>query len=652
VIANLGLNINNIGPAVQGRRIENSNYGTLQEEKREAPQGHGASDIDVGALLNGIGNILGQAQEGQAHKPASGLDQIIGGLQENGQTELASTVTAGPPAESKTTSQEPALAPASVHPASQNATVSFELLNTQKSTQTSTEIAAAVTVIAGGAPAPEIGVAASSLSSPASLNSTTLTTDGLIATSAVATAGPAVIVQAGSGGNDTITAISSGTLTRDGLVAATTTSAAGSAVGVIAGGETNAPVAATSTASVLVGGGASEQHAAASTVAVIAGGVATGHPAATEVSSGTSMKAGLIATTSIPAPGTAIAVSAGENLQAGAQAESSAPPAASINSATLTKDGLIATTSIPGPGSTVTVKAGGEQAAGASASSGPASINSVTLAHDGLVGATSTTAAGSPIAVSAGGPPAANVQQAPSLSSAPPSIDSATLTKDDLIATVSVSAPGPAVTVLAGGDVSNVTAQAVGESTCNQCVCKCGIGAFPMNPPHAQPFQLQTMSMGSMPAAAAVGSTLSTVASVVTVVAGGSGVSNQAQAESTSAPPPIDSATLTTTNLIATTAMDALPPAITVVMSGSEMTAVPTSSSILTSLPPKVEASIVPFSSAPPIAQSQVAGPSVPTPVSSQTEQPIVLPFDISTVVLQSKITVNLGRRAARATVR
>lgn len=60
------------------------------------------------------------------------------------------------------------------------------------------------------------------------------------------------------------------------------------------------------------------------------------------------------------------------------------------------------------------------------------------------------------------------------------------------------------------------------------------------------------------------------------------------------------------------------------------------------------------------IASGDGAGSSEVPPAATVTAQPQVdgslgqagLPFDISTVVLESKVTVNLGRRRARATGR
>jgi hypothetical protein len=78
------------------------------------------------------------------------------------------------------------------------------------------------------------------------------------------------------------------------------------------------------------------------------------------------------------------------------------------------------------------------------------------------------------------------------------------------------------------------------------------------------------------------------------------------------------------------------------------------------SISPSVEVSLAPASSATSssstpqattsaVAQSQVAANApAPTAVRDSSAQP--LPFDISTVALQSRVTVNLGRRLAKPT--
>ena len=350
---------------------------------------------------------------------------------------------------------------------------------------------------------------------------------------------------------------------------------------------------------------------------------------------------GIIATGSVAAAGSAVTVLAGQGGNATAAAASNANESAvvviaggSSTALAAAATGHVGTTTTGNAGNTVGVIAGGAPPAG---TQGAASINSAALTRDGHVGATTTLAAGSAVGVIAGGNPPAGVQEV-STSASAALINSATLTQDGLVATTTVTAAGAAVTVIAGGGaVNNASAQANGQ--CMNCVCQCGNGNFPLNAPQAPPFQLQTI--GAMPA-----STLQTVASgTVTVIAGGdppAGVT--AAAESSNPPPLIDSATLTTNGLIATAPVGAPGNAVTIIMSGSGTAASPGGS--FAPIPPKVEVSTgAPSSTAPAELQSQV---ELPVPIS--TQQADQLPFDISTIVLQSRVTVNLGRREAMPT--
>ncbi|KAF1942605.1 hypothetical protein EJ02DRAFT_162973 [Clathrospora elynae] len=178
------------------------------------------------------------------------------------------------------------------------------------------------------------------------------------------------------------------------------------------------------------------------------------------------------------------------------------------------------------------------------------------------------------------------------------------------------------------GTVSNTTAaaeQAAKAGGCN-CLCSCPAGSFPMNPPQAPLFQLGSMS--------APGSTLQTVASATTGVAGGQASAGASAAVSTTS-------SSSSVNL-ATSA---------VVVSSTAATAGQSSQSPGST---STSAAAAGTSSAAPNvpAQSQIASAPVPTPVPASStagtaQRATGLPFNLNTLSLASRVTVQLGRRLA-----
>lgn len=273
---------------------------------------------------------------------------------------------------------------------------------------------------------------------------------------------------------------------------------------------------------------------------------------------------------------------------------------ASIHTSLLTQDGLVAATTTSAVGAAVTVQASGGNVTSIAAGL-PTSSTSITAAGSAanasaitVVASNSTTSGVA--AVAPGLPTSSTSARAGSTTIAPSGVSG----------TTTVSASTGAVTVVAGS--GNSTGAADAANKCS-CACSCPAGSFPMAAPQAAPFQLMP-AMGSMSSP----STLATQA--VTIIAGGSAPANPSQAEVSTSVAPINSATLTTAGLVGTTTISAAGPGVTL-QASSQLNSVP--------------------------AQSQVAGSSSSSAAELQNNR---LPFDISTIALQSKVTVNLGARA------
>ncbi|OAL55809.1 hypothetical protein IQ07DRAFT_178710 [Pyrenochaeta sp. DS3sAY3a] len=373
--------------------------------------------------------------------------------------------------------------------------------------------------------------------------------------------------------------------------------------------------------------------------------------------------AALVESASALANATAVTVSAGgeppEGAKAAAASASTSSSAVAINSATLTSGGLAATTT-SAVGGAVTVKAGssggGNLTLAQVASSGATGSPVTVLAGSGsststtgsaiAAGATSgsvtvlagstgsnssavaqATAIKSTVKVSAGGSGSVAAAAASS-SSTTVSINTATLTKDALIGASTTTGAGAAVTVKAGsGGTASAAEQAANNGGCN-CQCLCPANSFPMSAPPAQPFQLGSMDP-------APGNTLQTVASAITISAGGEVPPGLQQASSSSTSVSIDSATLTTDGLLAGSTTSAAGAGVTMVASGN--------GAITAEAPATTSVGL----------QSQLAADAPPIPTAggnTATLQQNRLPFDINTVDLQSRVTVNLGRRLAKPT--
>ncbi|PZC91914.1 hypothetical protein A1F95_08386 [Pyrenophora tritici-repentis] len=159
-------------------------------------------------------------------------------------------------------------------------------------------------------------------------------------------------------------------------------------------------------------------------------------------------------------------------------------------------------------------------------------------------------------------------------------------------------------------------------------------------------------------------STMQTMASApVTISAGGEPGPGVQAAAPTTPPAPINSASLTTGGLLVGTA-SAAGSGVTVIASGeSPASSAPAPAAAATSAasspaPSSAPAEAASSSPSAPIstsvaAQSQVAANAPPQPTivgSSNAAAPPSAPFDINTVALQSRVTVNLGRRVAKPT--